>query len=293
MVHLHASVIIPTFQDWARLQTCLNALAAQTLPQDAFEVIIANNDPATPLPDTFAIPQNARIIDVIEPGSYAARNAALQIAEGPILAFTDADCIPDPQWLTEAIAFFDAQPEIQRMAGSIHLFVEDGIWTAAALYDRTYMLRQDKFVSNGKAATANAFMRREVFDSVGPFDPKLLTGGDHEWSMRAAQARYALGYCPAAAVRHPARSRFTQLLRKARRFAGGAIASKRAKGQRIILPHFDNLLFPIRRGVLLLRSDDLTLWQAIRVWAVLYAIRIVIVGEQVRLTVFRGEAERR
>ena len=277
MTEIRVSVIVPTYQDWPDLQKCLSALAEQTFPAEAFEIL----------------PKNAKIIDVLDPGSYAARNAAIGMSKAKLLAFTDADCIPTAEWLATAVDIFDTQASVMRIAGGVEMFVEHGKWTTLALYDRTYMLRQDRFSEVGKAATANAFSRRAVFDAIGLFDPQLLTGGDHEWSIRAENAGYSLLYCPKAAIRHPARASLLGLLRKARRFAGGTIARKRKRGDTFVIPHFDNLFIPIRRGVLLLRSDELSLWEAMRVWIVLYAIRIVIVIEQIRLVVFRGQYERR
>lgn len=287
------SVIIPTYRNWDSLAICLGALRLQTLSQDDFEVIIAINDPCSPAPSDFQLPDNARLIIVEQPGSYAARNAALDTAKSDILAFTDSDCVPEPQWLESALALFKAQPDITRIAGEVRFFVENGRWTSAALYDRTFTLQQKRFSREGKAATANAFAYRRVFDAIGLFDPKLFTGGDHEWSQRAQDAGYALAYCPEAIVGHPARPNLAQVLLKTRRFAGGTIARKRQRGKTIIMPHFDNLLPPIRRGVLLFRSKDLTAWDALRVWLVLYATRIVFLAEQIRLIAFRGGYERR
>lgn len=287
------SVVIPTYRDWDRLAICLSALRLQTLSQTDFEIIIADNDPGRPAPSDLQLPDNARIITVEKPGSYAARNAALSIAKSNILAFTDSDCIPEPQWLETALALFKVQPDIARIAGDVQFFVENGRWTAAALYDRTFTLQQKRFSHEGKSATANAFAYRKVFDAIGLFDPNLFTGGDHEWSQRAQKAGYALAYCPEAIVRHPARARLAQIILKTRRFAGGTIAQKRKRSNKTIMPHFDNLLPPARRALLLFRSKDLTKWEALRVSLVLYVIRIVFLAEQVRLVIFRGDYERR
>lgn len=293
MTEFIVSVIIPTYQDWARLRTCLDALEMQTLETSLFEVIVANNDPSTSIPKDISFPTNFTLINVSEPGSYAARNAALDISKGSILAFTDADCVPEPDWLSAGVNFFYDNHDITRIAGGIHYFVKGDVWTAAALYDRTHMLQQDKFALEGKSATANAFMRRAVFEDVGKFNPKLLTGGDMEWSLRAKRAGYKLAYCPESAVKHPARSNLFQLFRKARRFAGGSVAKKRSRGDRLILPYFDNFLPPIRQAIRIFNIKDLKTTECFKVWLVLYSIRIVTVFEQIRLLIFQGKYERR
>ena len=44
------SVIIPVYRDWARLRSCLDALERQTIGPDAFEIILANNEPEAGYP---------------------------------------------------------------------------------------------------------------------------------------------------------------------------------------------------------------------------------------------------
>ena len=287
------SVIIPTYRDWDSLQLCLDALVAQSLQIDDFEIIISNNEPSVVAPDGFTLPQNARMIATSVPGSYAARNAAVLVSRGSMLAFTDSDCVPAQHWLASAVTVFENDPAVCRISGPVQLFVPDGKWTATALYDRTFMLQQEKFAALGKAATANTFARREVFGAIGPFDQSLLTGGDHEWSERAQKAGFTLCFCSQVIVAHPARSRFRDLIRKIRRFEGGKVARKRMRGDRVILPRLRYLLVPIPRLVSLLRNETLTPSEALRVWVVLYAVRLCSVAEQIRLTVFQGSYERR
>src|SRR5690606_33493940 len=100
------SVIIPTYHDWARLILCVEALKNQSFPQEDFEVLIVNNDPLDKVPAGFPIFPNFSIINEEKPGSYAARNSAIKIAKGEILAFTDSDCIPDKDWLQNAYRYF-------------------------------------------------------------------------------------------------------------------------------------------------------------------------------------------
>ena len=108
------SVIIPTFHDWNRLQSVIDALKKQTYPKDHLEVIIINNDPEDSPPE-LDLPDNFRIISESKPGSYAARNKGISAAKGEILAFTDSDCIPYPDWIEQAVKLLMAGA--QRVAG--------------------------------------------------------------------------------------------------------------------------------------------------------------------------------
>src|SRR5258708_3660856 len=97
-----ASVIVPYFNDLDGLKSCFAALLAQAYPPQRFEILFVNNGgesfaPAEPLPSSPIV----TFLDEPNPGSYAARNRAIAVATGEILAFTDADCLPAQDWLFE------------------------------------------------------------------------------------------------------------------------------------------------------------------------------------------------
>src|SRR5690554_5645873 len=117
------TVIIPTYHDWDRLQLCLNALQNQSLPNNGIEIIVVNNNPYDLVPDTLYIPSNVKIINEGKPGSYAARNKAVRESQGIFLAFTDSDCIPDKNWLFNALQIFENK-NISRIGGKVSIFCE-------------------------------------------------------------------------------------------------------------------------------------------------------------------------
>lgn len=51
---LRGTVIVPTYRDRDSLAICLRALAVQDIDADAFEVIIANNNPEVAVPTSFS-----------------------------------------------------------------------------------------------------------------------------------------------------------------------------------------------------------------------------------------------
>ncbi len=52
-------------------------------------------------------------------GSYAARNRGLAGTTAPLLAFTDADCLPAPDWLARGVAVLAGDPAVDLVAGRI------------------------------------------------------------------------------------------------------------------------------------------------------------------------------
>jgi len=103
------SVVVPVRDGEATLPSLLDALAAQR-GAPPFEVVVAD-DGSGDGADRIASghPVVARVVAVGRPGGAprgpgAARDAALAVATGTWIAFTDADCVPDPGWLAALAA---------------------------------------------------------------------------------------------------------------------------------------------------------------------------------------------
>jgi len=219
---MRLSIVIPVYNDQDRLVLCLQALEAQTLTSENFEVIVVDNGSLEPI-TTKAAP-NTRIVTEPQPGSYAARNRGVEHAEATIIAFTDADCIPDPSWLSEGLAYLDNHPDVSSVGGRVEVFARDpNHRTAAEVYESIHGFPQQHYVTDRTfAATANLFVRRSVFEAVGPFNAELRSGGDVEFGLRSADMGHKLEYAHAVVVRHPARRTLQELSRKQQRAIAGA-----------------------------------------------------------------------
>ncbi|WPP52905.1 glycosyltransferase [Catalinimonas niigatensis] len=221
MINPFVTIIIPTYNDWTRLNLCLAALANQTYQQEFFEVIVVNNNPNDKLPDSCFIPENCKVINEHKPGSYAARNAALKIAKGEIVGFTDSDCIPDKNWIKHALDFFDQNQEIKRIGGAVNIFFKKKNPSKIELYDKLFAFPQEAYVRSGNAVTANMFTYKYIFDKIGLFNESLMSGGDYQWGMLAHRNSFPIGYAPNAIVKHPARPSIKELVNKAKRVGKG------------------------------------------------------------------------
>lgn len=219
------AVIIPAFRDWDGVARCLEALAKQTYPRDLITTVVVNNDPgdAPPAGVLERVHQAcARIIDQPRPGSYAARNAGIAATHSEIIAFTDADCLPEPTWVENAILAITRG--VDRVAGDVRVVAPHDPIGHAALHEIASAFDQRRYVRRGFGATANLVVQRDVFDRVGPFDPRLRSGGDIEWNQRAGRAGFTLAYVEDVRVRHPARSSTSALLEKDARVWRGKLA---------------------------------------------------------------------
>ncbi|CAG5072003.1 hypothetical protein DYBT9623_03943 [Dyadobacter sp. CECT 9623] len=265
------SIIIPTFRDWDRLSICLSALSKQTFPKSDFEIIVANNDPADEMPHGFVIPENGAVIKVAKPGSYAARNAAIVRAQGQILGFTDSDCIPESDWILNAYNYFLEHSEVSRIAGHIELFFKRDQLSPAEVFEKVYAFKQDLVAERlNSSVTGNMFAHKKVFDEVGLFNDSLFSGGDHEWARRAHANGFNIAYSERVSVKHPARYKMSELVKKSRRVGGGRAGMKRtnlcksaAKVLWAVIPPFTEVNNYLRRY-----GSGMSAYQKIQVLAI-------------------------
>lgn len=288
------TVIIPSFRDWERLGSCLAALSKQSYPRECFDIIVINNDPDDKAPDGFALPGNATLICEARPGSYAARNAGLQLARGTIIGFTDSDCIPHTDWIKNAVDYLGRHPDCSRVAGKVKLFFKSTKLTIAELYESMFAFNQQRYVKSGTSITANLFTYREVFSRLGYFDNELLSGGDYAWGKTAQNAGYRVQYVEDVVVDHPARQNLAQLISKEKRVGGGqskfldtdlSNIGLFLKFFRMLLPKAHELHYIIENG------KSISLLNKIRLFFVRHILLAVREWEKIRVRA--GKAPRR
>jgi GT2 family glycosyltransferase len=200
------SVVIPVHNGAAQLPALLAALTDQ-VGIGAVEVIVVDNASTD---GTAAVARSFPVVsDVLHephPGSYVARNTGWRASTADLVAFTDADCIPDPGWLVGLVAALEAGADLA--GGPIRPLpsASSGWRSWWAGYDRTmYLDQQENIERDGFAATANLAVRRAVLEEVGGFDDGLKSGGDHAFTKAAVAAGRRLVWAPDAAVGHPSR----------------------------------------------------------------------------------------
>jgi glycosyltransferase involved in cell wall biosynthesis len=212
------SVIIPVKDDRERLQKCLTALYFQSYPYACFEVIVVDNNSIENLLSVCQNFPNVRYFRELKPGNNAARNRGIAQAKGDIIAITDADCIPDREWLTEGVRSLLHHPHAGIVGGAIQFFCQGKRPNPVEYADSVCYLQQERYVSRDHyAAGANLFTRRDVLEKVGLFEERLLNLGDKEWGQRVYEAGFEVLYCEKAIVEHPARVTIEALLAKVRR----------------------------------------------------------------------------
>jgi len=223
------SVIVPVRNAGRDVEGLLEVLSQQTISPSDVEIVFADDGSTDGSLDVVraGVP-GARVVECEPKNAYSARNRAVGVARGEVLAFCDADCRPEPRWLEAGLAALETAEVV---AGQIVLTVPErrGIWS---LVDLDTFLDQERAVRFGAAVTANLFVRRELFDRVGGFDDSVPGHGDYEFVERCREAGARLVFSREAAVSHPARRTRDELLGKVREMHRSYAVRETSAGRR-------------------------------------------------------------
>lgn len=195
------SVIVCAYNAAATLGECLQSLTE--LRYSSYEVIVVDDgsdDETAAVAGRFA---GVQCLQLAHQGLSAARNAGAAAASGEILAYLDADCMADPDWLAALVERFQAGdfaavggPNIPPPAQS---WLQAAV--AAAPGGPTHVLFNDTEAEH--IPGCNMAVTRDAFQTIGGFDPQFLTAGDDvDFCWRLQQHGLRIGFSPGAVVWH-------------------------------------------------------------------------------------------
>jgi glycosyltransferase involved in cell wall biosynthesis len=215
LFHPSVSVVIPIYNGEADLPDLLACLRSQTYPSALVEYLLVDNGSTDrTLAQLQSQPQLQALSETQIQSSYAARNTGIRAATGSIIAFTDTDCRPSPEWLAELVQPF-ADPIVGLVAGEIKALPGQTLLERYA--DRHETLSQKHTLAHPfcpYGQTANLAVRREIFNQVGLFRPYLTTGGDADlcWRiLRSENTSWELKFAATAIVQHRHRTTVAEL----------------------------------------------------------------------------------
>jgi glycosyltransferase involved in cell wall biosynthesis len=195
------SAVVPTYHRDTLLMRCLAALDTQTFPAEQYEVIVVDDgasDDTRRAVEHWAARACAEVRYVRGRGAgpATARNTGWRAARGPVIAFTDDDCIPTPDWLRAGMEVMT--PGVAGASGPIRVPLPD----APTDYERSAAgLEQAEF------ATANCFYRLDALREVGGFDERFAVAWreDSDVFLELLKRGHRLTRASSAVVVHPVR----------------------------------------------------------------------------------------
>lgn len=234
--------VICTYNRAAELDQCLAALAVQSQQVNSWRVTVVDNNCSDATPDVVdkylsrgSLPCLRRIVE-IQQGLTPARLRGVLETSADWVAFIDDDCIVDPDWVANALAFASAHPEAGAFGGRV---VPD--WGGrpprhAARNPWLYAGQDhgDECTEVESLVGAGIVINRQALAETGWTEGPLIadrigrgsiSGGDVELSLRLTAAGRSLFYTPTIQIAHriPAqRQRLLSALSLARGLGAGA-----------------------------------------------------------------------
>jgi glycosyltransferase involved in cell wall biosynthesis len=232
------SVVVSTYERPQRLARLLAALRTQTLEASRYEVVVVDNGsgPATAAVLQAELARGELPLRTVRHertlGPAGGRNSGWRAAAGPLIAFTDDDCVPAPGWLEAGLGAAGAPP---RRIVQGRTEPDPSELTASALTSRTVRITGP----SPQYETCNIFYPRSLLDRVGGFDESFglrPAGEDTELAWRAIADGAEVTYEARALVHHAVvQLGLIGTLRDATRWGGCARMFARAPQTRAIL----------------------------------------------------------
>lgn len=198
--HPRVSVVVCCYNGGRTLRQCLESLGRLRYPD--YEVILVDDGSAddtaaiaAEFPDVIAIHQENK-------GLSESRNVGLRAASGEIIAYTDADCFADPDWLAHLV--HQLQCTKADAVGGPNITPDDG-WLAACVSaspgQPTHVLESDQVAEH--VPGCNMAFRRAALEAINGFDPQFLRAGDDvDLCWRLQQAGGWITFAAGAFVWH-------------------------------------------------------------------------------------------
>ncbi len=224
------SVVVCSYNGSRTLEECLESLMRLTYAD--YEVILVDDgstDATAEIAERFPL---VRLIRQENRGLSAARNVGARAAKGAIIAYTDDDCVADPDWLTYLVRAMLDQ-DVVAIGGPNITPATDG-WVArcvaASPGNPSHVMLDDRHAEH--VPGCNMAVRRDVLLDMGGFDTQFRQAGDDvDVCWRLLDQGYSIGFAPAAVVWHHRRCTVRDYLKQQRGYgrSEGLVSFKHPK----------------------------------------------------------------
>lgn len=192
--------MIPVKDD-DRLFACLDALDSSPGAAADLQIIVVDNGSAPAFRASLdGLPPRIEVLDEPRPGAFAARNRGVDVATGATVLFTDADCIPEPDWVEQALQALE-----KTGAGVVQGFsgTRAAPGTVGNLIQGRYGARFRRLRAGAptECDTRNMAVRKDVFERLR-FNAGFRRVGDTEFGLVAESLGFPVAYAPSMRVAH-------------------------------------------------------------------------------------------
>jgi len=187
------SVIMPAYNAQQYLHTAVESVLRQTFSD--LELLVVDDgscDQTLAIAEGYALRDpRVRVVRRENAGPGPARNTGFRHARGRYFAFLDSDDEWDDTFLAEHVAVLDSRPDVDVIIGNArHRGGQRDGRPCRPLRGDGLPITLAEILADETCLFIMAVFRRAVVDTVGGFDPELLTNEEYEMWIRAALAGF-------------------------------------------------------------------------------------------------------
>lgn len=207
------SVIVCSYNGGRTLARCLESLGKINYPN--YEVILVDDGSTDNTSEIAAQFPNVRYIRQHNHGLSHARNTGAAAAKGDVFAYTDSDCMADPDWLYYLIGTLTSGDYAGVGGPNVSPPARNAVQAvvAAAPGGPSHVLLTDTVAEH--IPGCNMAFYRWAFENIGGFDPEYRKAGDDvDFCWRLQQAGGVIAFSPTAIVWHYRRFTLREFLKQ-------------------------------------------------------------------------------
>ncbi len=190
------SVVVPAYNEELWIRKPLEALQKQSFDDFEVIVVVGGND------NTFDVAKEYTKKVYREPpgtkGPAAARNYGAKKARGEIVAFIDADTLPNPRWLESYDKCFS--DDVVGSGGPVYADSKNAYYRFIYWLDQDLFYRISSLLGFHQFSGNNCAYRRREFLKIGGFNVETSMLEDVELAMRMKRVGKEV-FCPGAWVK--------------------------------------------------------------------------------------------
>ncbi len=201
------SVVVPAYNVEKTIEDTIQGLLSQDYPKKRYEIVVVDDGSTDNSKKIVKKFKRIKLFEQKHKGPAAARNLGVKYSKGNIILFTDADCIPDKNWIKNMIKPFGDE-YIAGVAGTYKTLNKESLiarFIGYEIADRHKTMKNKEYIDF--VGTYSAGYRKDIFLKFKGFDTTFPTssGEDPELSFRIAKEGHKIVFNPGAFVyhRHP------------------------------------------------------------------------------------------
>jgi glycosyltransferase involved in cell wall biosynthesis len=182
------TVVIPAFNAERYITQAIDSVFRQTY--GTFEVIVVDDGSTDRTRSVIERYGPVRYEYQRNAGPSSARNRAIELATGDLVAFLDADDVWHPEKCAVQMARFNERPELVGCATHVQNFLSDDAGDVTTTHEHSVM--QQTVVTLG----TTLMVRRSLFDAVGTLNPQYWHRDLQDLLVRAEDRGFEIEILP-------------------------------------------------------------------------------------------------